>query len=32
MDVKGTVLAKVIEFCKQHADSKLPEIEKVRER
>lgn len=28
-DVKSTVLAKVIEFCKQHVDTKLPEIEKV---
>jgi S-phase kinase-associated protein 1 len=27
-DVKSTVLAKVIEFCKQHVDTKLPEIEK----
>jgi len=28
MDVKATVLSKVIEFCKHHVDSKLPEIEK----
>lgn len=30
MDVKASVLSKVIEFCKQHMDNKLPEIEKVR--
>jgi len=28
-DVKAAVLNKVIEFCKHHVDSKLPEIEKV---
>ena len=28
-DVKSVVLGKVLEFCKQHVDVKLPEIEKV---
>lgn len=28
MDVKGSVLSKVIDFCKHHVDNKLPEIEK----
>ncbi len=28
-DVKSTVLNKVVEFCRHHVDSKLPEIEKV---
>lgn len=28
MDVKSPVLAKVIDFCRHHVDTKLPEIEK----
>jgi hypothetical protein len=30
-DVKSSVLAKVVEFCKHHVDNRLPEIEKVGE-
>lgn len=31
MDVKAAVLNKVMDYCKHYVDSKMPDIEKVRD-